>query len=136
MAPEPETLGRQKLAAKVTAAALARGWMTSRTAADGIGIDEATYRAVVNNDGSYRPSDDTLAKLSDALELDVEQLALLRLGVVSLTGDRDLDDFVELLRRMTPEQRFPLYSLAALPPKQMWLVYNFIRELTGSASSG
>lgn len=136
MASESETLGRQMLAAKVTAAAVQRGWTKSRVAAERIDIDEATYRSVVNNDGSYRPPDETLAKLSDALELDVEQLALLRLGVVSLTGDSDLDDFVELLRQMTPEQRFPLYSLAAMPPKQMWLVYNFIRELTESASSG
>lgn len=132
MATEAEILGRQRIAAKVTAAAWERGWTSRVAAAAGCHMNEATYRAVVNNDGSYRPQDDTLDKLARYLGLDREELAQLRLGVLAVTGDAELDEHVALVRERPAEQRQPVYFLASLPADQLMLVYNFVRDLSAA----
>jgi hypothetical protein len=131
-----QILGRQLLAAKVSAAAWARGWTTLSAAAAGCGLSEGTYSAVVSNDdGTYRPQDETLAKLAATLDLDREELARLRMGVVSVTGDPELDELIETIRGLPSEQRSPVYFLAALPPQQSSLISNFVRELTRAIST-
>jgi hypothetical protein len=93
-----------------------------------------TYRAVTNNEKGYRPQDDTLASLSEHLGLDAEQLSLLRQGVISVTGERDLDELVEVVREVRPEHRPPILYFARLAPDEASLVYNFVVQLKAAAA--
>ena len=136
MATEAEILGRQLIAAKVSAAVWRHGWTKAEEAAVGCHIGVNTYRSVVNNDGSYRPSDDTLAAFVEHLGLDGEEAARLRLGVLAFTGDRGLDGSPSMSSASSrPSNVRRCTTWAALPPEESSLIYNFVVQLKAAATA-